>query len=295
MTCDKDYGSLEIYQGVCIRDLQSKIKSILIYFMRLCEENNLRYWCAGGTMLGAVRNKGFIPWDDDIDIFMPRSDYERLYILWPTIGDLDNYCLCRTTKEKNYHQTDMQLVDINTTFINHHSMEEDIEHGLSIDIMPFEGVPDSKIKRAIQIYHAVMYSVYNVQRLPDHQGKVLRFFTSILLNLVKNPEKRYRIWKYHEKMLSQYDYDESKIVKEMIANFKALFLSYPKETFDTISVPFEDIIIKIPKGYDAYMKAIYGDYMKLPPEKDRIPKHDVVYVNLSEPFIHFKGKYYCVK
>ena len=290
---EKDYGAMEIYSGVSIRDMQKKIKNILVYFIEICEQHGLRYWCAGGTMLGAIRNKGFIPWDDDIDIFMPRSDYERLYELWPTIGDLKHYSLCRTTKEKIYHQTDMQLVDINTTFINKHSENEDIEHGLSIDIMPFEGVPDSKIARGIQIYHAIMYSVYNVQRLPDHQGRLLKFFTFILLNLVKNPEKRYKIWKYHEKKLAQYEYDRSTNVKEMIANFKALFLVYPRETFDTIEVPFEDIIIKIPKGYDVYMKAIYGNYMQLPDEKNRVPKHDVVYVNLDEPYSKFKGVYYC--
>ena len=290
---ETDYGKMEIYPGVSIRDMQNKIKEILIYFMKLCDDNGLRYWCAGGTMLGAVRNKGFIPWDDDIDIFMPRSDYERLFELWPEIGNHSNYCLCRTTKEKMYHQTDMQLVDINTTFINKHSVNEDIEHGLSIDIMPFEGVPESKIARAIQIYHAIMYSVYNVQRLPDHQGKLLRFFTAILLNLVKSPERRYKTWKYHEKKMAKYDYDNSATVKEMIANFKALFLPYPRETFETIEVPFEDIMIKIPKGYDVYMKAIYGDYMRLPDEKDRVPKHDVAYVNLNEPFARFKGVYYC--
>lgn len=290
---DVDYGSIEIYSGVSIRDMQNRMILILKYFIQLCESNGLRYWCAGGTMLGAVRHKGFIPWDDDIDVFMPRSDYERLFELWPKIGDLKNYCLCRTTKDKMYHQTDMQLVDINTTFINRHSKNEDIEHGLSIDIMPFDGIPKSKISRLFQIYHAIMYSVYNVQRLPDHQGKLLRFLTSILLGVVRKPERRYKIWKRHEKKMSRYDFDKSAEVKELITSFRALFYPYPRETFDTIDAPFEDIEIKIPKGYDAYMKKIYGDYMSLPDEKDRGPKHDVVYVNLNEPYIKYKGTHYC--
>ena len=117
---DVDYGSIEIYSGVSIRDMQNRMILILKYFIQLCESNGLRYWCAGGTMLGAVRHKGFIPWDDDIDVFMPRSDYERLFELWPKIGDLKNYCLCRTTKDKMYHQTDMQLVDINTDLPRDH-------------------------------------------------------------------------------------------------------------------------------------------------------------------------------
>lgn len=288
-----DYGAIEIYPGVSIRNMQQKIKGILVYFMQLCEENNLRYWCTGGTMLGAIRHKGFIPWDDDIDVFMPRSDYERLYAIWPSIGDKKRYSLCRTTKEKVYHQTDMQLVDLNTTFINKHSVNEDIEHGLSIDIMPFEGVPDSKIARGIQIYHAIMYSVFNVQRLPDHQGKLLRSLTAVLLSLAKSPEKRYRIWKHHETKFTQYDFDQSNSAKEMVTTLKALFHPYPREMFTTIDVEFEDLIIKIPKGYDLFMRTIYGNYMELPPEKDRVPKHEVAYANLEEPFSQYKGIYYC--
>lgn len=290
-----DYKSKIIANDVTTGALQQKSLEILKYFQGICREQNLRYWVGGGTCIGALRHQGFIPWDDDIDIFMPRPDYERLYAIWNEVADTEHYALCRTDREHNNHQTDMQLVDLRTTFINRHSVNEDIKHGVSVDIMPFEGCPEGKFARAMQIYHSVVYSVFNVQRLPDHQGKLLRFATKILLSLVPNPERRYRLWSKHEKKMAQYDFDSARTVKETITSMRALFYPYPREYFETKEVPFEDITVNIPVGADAYLRRIFGDYMQLPPEEDRVAKHDVVYANLNVPFEEFRGVYYCVK
>lgn len=289
-----DYASREICSGVTTRQLQLKSLEILKYFQKICDENNLRYWGGGGTCIGALRHKGFIPWDDDIDIFMPRPDYEKLYEIWDSVADTARYTLCRTNREQNNHQTDMQLVDVNTTFINHHSVNEDIRHGISIDIMPMEGCPKSKLKQALQIYHSVIYSIYNVQRLPDHQGKLLRVLTKIMLDLIPSSDKRYRLWKKHEKIMAKYDFDQSPLVKETITSFRGLFRSYPRDFFETKEVPFEDTVIKIPVGAHEYMSRIFRDYMSWPPEEQRAAKHDVVFISLTEPYKKYKGVYYCV-
>ena len=289
-----DYKERLISDDVTTGALQEKSLEIFKYFQGICRAHNLRYWVGGGTLIGALRHKGFIPWDDDIDVFMPRPDYEKFYKIWNQVGDLEHYALCRTTREKNIHQTDMQLVDLTTTFINRHSQNEDICHGVSVDIMPFEGCPEGKLARAMQIYHSILYSIFNVQRLPDHQGGLLRFATSVVLNAVRSPERRYKIWSKHEKKMAQYDFDSAKTVKEAITSFRALFYPHPRAAFETMEVPFEDILVPIPVGYDAYLRRIFGDYMQLPPEEGRVAKHDVVYANLSEPFAKYKGIHYCV-
>ena len=289
-----DYKERIISGDVTTGALQEKSLEIFKYFQKICKEHNLRYWVGGGTLIGALRHQGFIPWDDDIDVFMPRPDYEKFYAIWNQVGDLEHYALCRTTKEKNIHQTDMQLVDLRTTFINRHSVNEDILHGVSVDIMPFEGCPENPIARGLQIYHSILYSIFNVQRLPDHQGGLLRFATSIVLNAVKDPAKRYKIWAKHEKKMAKYDFDSAKTVKETITSFRALFYPHPRASFETMEVPFEDITVSIPVGYDAYLRRIFGDYMQLPPEEGRVAKHDVVYANLNEPFEQYKGIHYCV-
>lgn len=290
-----DYKSRIISGDVTTGALQEKSLEIFKYFQKLCKEHHLRYWVGGGTLIGALRHGGFIPWDDDIDVFMPRPDYERLYAIWNDIADTRRYALCRTTGERNIHQTDMQLVDLRTTFINRHSAHEDMLHGVSIDIMPFEGCPEGKIARGVQIYHAVLYSIFNVQRLPDHQGKLLRLATALVLNAVKDPDRRCRIWSKHEKKMGKYDFDSTKTVKETVTSFRALFYPHPRAWFETKEVPFEDITVAIPMGADGYLRRVFGDYMQLPPEEGRVAKHDVVYANLNEPFTKFKGIHYCVK
>lgn len=286
------YRDYELSPGVTVSQLQHKLLEIFKYFRKVCEENNLTYWCGGGTMLGAVRHKGFIPWDDDLDVFMPREDYEKLYAIWSQVADNSKYVLVRTDKEHNYHHTAMNLVDITTTYINKHAENEDIYHGCYIDVIPFEGCPDSKWGRAMQIYHSVMYSVFNAQRLPDNQGKLLRLPVKVLLDLVKNPQRRYKIWKSHEDKMTRTDFKTARYVKETVSSFKGLFRLYDRSDFDTTNAEFEGTTVKIPAGYDHYMKCIYGDYMSVPANLsiDMANRYNVIkYINLDEPYSKFRG------
>lgn len=200
------YKNYVLANDVTIRQLQDKLLEIFMYFKKICEDNGLNYWCGGGTMLGAVRHGGFIPWDDDLDVFMPRKDYESLYKIWNTIADTDHYALVRTDRSHNYHHTAMNLVDLKTTFIQFHSENEDIYHGCYIDVIPFEGCPDGRLSRAFQIYHSIMYSVFNCQRLPNNQGRMLRYPVMLLLGMIKSQKLRYKLWTYHQKQMTRYDF-----------------------------------------------------------------------------------------
>jgi len=288
----RDY---EVSPGVTVRQLQMKLLDIFLYFKKVCEENGLTYWCGGGTMLGAVRHKGFIPWDDDLDVFMPRKDYELLYSKWNEIADTNHYVLVRSDDKRNYHHTAMNLVDIQTTYVNRHNENEDIYHGCYIDIIPFEGCPNTKIGRGVQIYHSIMYSVFNCQRLPDNQGKLLRYPVMILLGLIKSPKLRYKTWNYHQKQMTKYDFYTARYVKETISSFKGLFRLYERAVFDTTDAEFEGIKIKIPAGYDYYMKQIYGEYMAMPKNlnMDMANRYGVIkYENLNEPYTKYRGVYF---
>ena len=291
----QQYRDYELSPGVSVSQLQQKLLEIFLYFKQTCEENGLTYWCGGGTMLGAVRHKGFIPWDDDLDVFMPREDYEKLYQIWNKVADTSKYILVRTDETHNYHHTAMNLVDISTTYINRHSENEDIYHGCYIDIIPFEGCPDSKFGRALQIYHSIMYGIFNAQRLPDNQGKLLKLPVKILLGLFRNPKMRYKIWKYHEKRMTKFNFKSSRYVKETVSSFRALFWLQNRSSFDTIDAEFEGVTVKIPAGYDHYMKQIYGDYMSMPKNLsiDIASRYGVIkYINLKEPYTKFRGIYY---
>ena len=291
------YRKFILSNGVTVRQLQLKLLEIFLYFKKICEENNLTYWCGGGTMLGAVRHKGFIPWDDDLDVFLPRKDYERLYEIWDQVADTSHYVLVRTDEKVNYHHAAMNLVDVRTTYVNRHSVNEDIYHGIYIDVIPFEGCPNSKVERALQIYHSIMFSVFNVQRLPDNQGSLLRLPTKILLSLVRSSQSRYKIWKKHQDKMTQYDFFTAKYVKETVSSFKGLFRLYDRDIFNTVDAVFEGYMVKIPVGYDYYMKCIYGDYMSLPKDIsiDMSSRYEVVkFIDLNEPYTKYRGIYYLV-
>lgn len=277
-----------------IAPLQDKMLNILKYFQKICARCNLTYWAGTGTCLGAVRHGGFIPWDDDMDIYMPRQDYELLWKKWKKVSDDPNFKLCRTSKKKNYRHRAMQIVDLRTTFINERCANDDIEHGIYIDIIPMDACAPTVISRGSQIFNAIIYSVYNIQIPPDFQGgKLMRFGTRLLLGLVKDPDRRYLMWKRAEKNLSRFDTRTAKQYTDLYIYFWMIFKPMPAEWFETKEVPFEDTKIRIPVGYDSYLKILYGDYMQLPPEEDRVVKHHTVKIDIDHPYTDYKGIYYC--
>ena len=279
-----------------IAALQDKMLEILKYFIAICEENNLRYWAGGGTCLGALRHQGFIPWDDDLDVFMPRPDYEKLFKIWDNVSKDTKYKLCRTDFNKNYHHRVMQIVDLSTTFINKRSVNEDIEHGVYIDIIPMDASAKTKAGKLKQIYNSVIFSVYNIQILPEFQGgKAMRMGTQFLLDVVKDNKRRYKIWKKAEKDMTKYDWETAEEAVELATSFSSLLQPRPREWFERKKATFEDIEIYIPSGAEEYMTAIYGDYMKLPPVEEQVVKHNTVFIDLDHPYEMYKGKYYCVQ
>ncbi|MDD6518591.1 MAG: LicD family protein [Oribacterium sp.] len=278
-----------------IKDLQAKMLEMLLFFDSFCRDNNLKYYLCGGGLIGAIRHHGFIPWDDDIDLFMPRNDYEQLAILWPQKVDKDRYLYCRTDRDHIYHDAGASIRDVNTTEINRHSVNDDICHGIALEIMPIDGCPKSKIKRGFQLFNAFVFSLFNAQRLPDNKGIFVRNLASIAYSIVKSPNQRYKIWKRAEQNMTKYKWCDCTEVTELVGSIKGMLLKHPKEDFDNVVYKdFEGYKIPVMAGYDRYLHLIWGDYMQLPPAEKRVAKHDVVYLSTTEPYKKFKGILYCV-
>ncbi len=289
--------------GYCVKDdtfgiaeLQTKMLEILKEFIRVCETCGLTYFACGGTCIGALRHNGFIPWDDDLDVFMPRPDYEKLWHMRDRF-QTGKYKLCRTTREKNYHHRVQQLVDLNTTFINRRSVDEDIEHGVYIDIIPIDACAPTTLGSLFQRFQAMLFSVYNVQCLPEfHGGKIFKFAVSSALSLVPWKDLRYRIWSHCEKKMTQFDWTNAAQAVELAASFKVLRNPYPREWFEKGKKhKFEDIEINLPAGVNEYLKQVFGNYMCLPPESERHPRHNTVKIDLHTGYEAYRGKYYLVQ
>ena len=285
------------YSKVNIRDLQMKSLEILLYFKDFCEKHNLRFYLCYGSCLGAIRHCGFIPWDDDIDVLMFREDYEKLGELWNKYADTERYEYCRTNKDKSYETMLTQIADNNTTFIKSNLADFDINHGIKLEIFPLDASPNSKLKRKMQIIWALAFCLFNRQQAPLNKGKIARVIGQILLWFFRTPGIRYKIWRFAEKQMTKYPLtDDTKYLTKLCTTFKYLKIQYPKEIFDgVVYKEFEGYKMPVPVGYDMYLKLIYGDYMQLPPESERIPAHEAAFVDPDNSYRKYRGIYYCTK
>ncbi|MDD6919882.1 MAG: LicD family protein [Eubacteriales bacterium] len=278
-----------------INDIQEKLVEILKYFNKFCDENNLQFTLAGGTLLGAVRHKGMIPWDDDVDVFMLRSDYEKLEELWEKNADTDKYSCVRSNEKMNIHHSVIEIKDNNTTFITQHNENNDIHQGIMIDVIPIDNVAKSSIKRTLQILYSMMFCCFNFQRLPAHKSKLIYYITKIALTLIKSPRKRYKIWKKCEKRMITLGKNNSGEVASLVEGLTIAKQRFPKEWFLNPShLIFENVNMPVPKNYKKWLEVSYGDYMTPPPEEERILRHNIKFYDMNNSYKKYKGIEYCI-
>lgn len=276
-----------------LRSLQMKGLEILLYFKEFCDKHGLLFYFCGGCCIGALRHNGFIPWDDDVDVFMPRKDYEKLYKLWNNNADIGKYSCLRTTKERFSGHIFTTIVDNNTTLIKPTQKNLDIPHGVTIDVFPLDGCPSKKIKRKIQMLWALLYSLYLAQLVPQNHGKFVKYTGKLLLCLVPGKNMRYKIWRLAEKQMSKYSISECKYITELCAGPGYMKNEYPKEIFDSaVLKEFEGYNLPIPVGYNRYLRIAFGDYMSLPPKEKRVPHHDILFLDLENSYKKYKNIHY---
>lgn len=276
-----------------LRELQLKELEILKYFKKICKSEDLQFFLGGGSCIGAVRDKGFVPWDDDVDVFMPRKDYEYLAANWPRLAGNSKYDLCKSDKTHNYRHSVATLNDNTTTFINLRTKDCDINQGIFIDIIPMDQMAKGSFRILAQRMNAILFSIFINQRLPDNQGKLLKVLTNLPLSLVKSSRLRYNIWKNSEnKMINYSDVHSSKNV-ELVTGLKAIFRPLNAGWFSDVKwIQFEDDMMPVPIGYDQYLSLIFGNYMELPPKNQQHAKHNIVLIDTDNSYLDYKGKYY---
>ena len=265
------------------------IVDILKAFIKICKQNGLRYYCAGGTAIGAVRHSGMIPWDDDIDVFMPRPDYDKFFEI---CGRMDMECYETVTPHHNdkYPLYFSKLVSKSTTL----QEEADIPFvtGLYIDIFPLDGASDDmsealKLKKKfIKLAHRLTaistrntFSEY-ISLLFD-RNEWGRFLIK-LWGFVDRKGCRRHLLKSMDAICSTYNYDESSNVITYSGVYGKREI-YPKSWIEKPSqFQFEGLTVDLPGEYDTYLRNFFGDYMKLPPVEQRTTIHSRTYFNLNK-------------
>lgn len=271
--------------------LQEKSLKMFKYFKNFCEEHNLRFYVCGGACIGAIRHSGFVPWDDDIDVFMPRDDYEKLYNLWKKHADTDKYLCLKTTNNKNFTgNIFITIIDVNSTLIKPYQKNLDIPLGIPMDVLPLDGYAPGFFKRKLQIFWSLVYSLYCSKYVPVKHGKIIALVSKFLLLI---PDKfKTKIWKFAQKQMTKYKFSESNYITELCSGPKYMRNKYPKHMFQEPDYKkFEDCIIPVPSDWDLYLKMVFGDYMKLPEKKNQKPHHDIIFLDLDNSYKIYNKKH----
>ena len=262
-----------------IKIIQDKILSILKEFINICEENNLTYYALGGTLLGAVRHQGFIPWDDDIDIGMPREDYEKFKKIASNVLPENYKFLSEDTL--NYKKAFSVIRDDSTKIIMNYSKEELVE-SLWIDIFPLDGMPSNVLKKKIHslryLNARMMVQLSQFNSLVNQKKENRPFIEKIIIAFANavNIEKIISFtWaqKKYLQTIKKYSFKE-----DFAGNYTGAYklrVIVPSDYFgEPVSLEFEGIDLSCPSEYKEYLVAIYGEnYMQLPPEDKRNQHH----------------------
>lgn len=240
---------------------------ILEAIQSICNRHGLVYYADSGTLLGAVRHKGFIPWDDDIDIAMMRDDYER-FLKYATQELSSEYFLQTPATEEDYFYGHAKIRKNGTTAIRKIQYPERYSHhqGVFVDIFPIDNVPDGKVKKAVHKFIALkmMQLIYYAKyyyRLNKHSVKT-RIKHRISCILLPSNKAVRRAYKRYEKWIRRYDKKPTKIIGAISMYYNLSNFLWPRDWFkETTMLGFNDIQIMAPKEYDRILTYEYGDYM----------------------------------
>ena len=234
-----------------------------------CTKNKIRYVLLYGTLLGAVRHKGFIPWDNDMDIGIPRPDYDKLLNLLNTGEKMgEHYYHLHYTNDNNYHYQIIRICDDRTLVRPVYIRDQPNKMGVWVDIFPIDGIPQNnpsglfhKIRLTINLKIQIA-DIYSIREKKDIANRLGNLCCRIFPNVKK---RNFRI----DSICRKTSFDVAKYVADM-SDRDGNVIPMDKDDFNSaVLLEFEDATFYCPAKWDEYLKKAYGDYMKLPPENKR--------------------------
>lgn len=270
-----------------LKNLQAEEFKILKEFKRVCEKYNISYILSSGTLLGAIRHKGFIPWDDDIDVDMTRENYE---LFLKHADELSDDYYIQNWNNDNEFGLPFSKIRAKGTICRENKCKNMKNNGIYIDIFPCDkfnySIDNRKYFKTLNnlrfaiLLKSTVYEIFQgskIQRFFKRLTYNIMYFTLIIQSREKLIDKYEELVRNNQKQLDGYKYFENGG-----ANKIGVWILEREHFDDTISVPFENDYFNVPKDYDLCLKSTYGDYMKLPPEDKRRNRHDIIELKFKD-------------
>ena len=246
---------------------------------RICEENNIKYFIIAGTLLGAVRHSGFIPWDDDMDIGMLREDYERfINACEKQLGD--KFFLQTTDTDPAYGLNFAKLLLNDTVLVERVTSKNSCRKGVYVDIFPFDSAPNEKelvSRHSKKIYYLRRLLLAKQNYSVCQKGEYIKALVYFVLKVISKFYSHDSLCNALEKEITRYNNQKT----EKIVNVGGAY-GYEKETLlrkwvdSTVLLSFEGMELSAPADYKEYLEYFYGDYMTPPPKDKRYDRHNLV-------------------
>nr|WP_288810388.1 LicD family protein [uncultured Anaerostipes sp.] len=267
-----------IKEELNIEQIHKATLGIVEKLIEICDKINVNYYVAYGSLIGVVRHKGFIPWDDDFDVVMLRDDYEKFcdYCI-KNENKLKPFKLLSRKCEKKYPYNIARLNNMNYKAV--YDNVQGYESGIFIDIYPLDGAGSDvdKVLKKVEKKKSNLFRI-TLWSIDDHYTKSTynKWYRSIIKYFVRGYSKVRGAKHFLDKMedfKNLYDINNSRYIAEM--TWDSGLTLYEKSWFDKyIYMDFENLKVKVPIGYDDFLRCHYGDYMKFPPKEEQVPHHE---------------------
>ena len=269
-----------------LRQLQLTMLETLNVFDAFCRKHDIKYSLYAGSLLGAVRHKGFIPWDDDLDVCMSRAEYDRFITLWEQEKP-DGYILQNKENTLAYWQSFSKIRKDHTTFLQEEREAGKYHTGVFLDVFPLDRMPNGKLNRMLYKWHCMKYQLLTREFVPPKVGKVMRFGSAVILACTPKccrETVRQNTLKKITRFNDRHDLEIAAI--ETMASLRKPFASDMLDEY--VDLPFEDGEFMCFAGWHDHLRRKFGDYMQLPPEEERAWRHHPIILDFEHNYEELK-------
>ena len=269
-----------------MKKIWAVILDLYLEFARICDKYQLKYYGYGGTILGAIRHEGFIPWDDDLDVCMPREDYEKLISVAPEELS-DPYVMQTPQTDPGYYKTIARLMNKNTTYVSRAFLHSGMAHGCILDILPLDNCNPETIEKDMEMIKVSAKRCSEYLKRNDTDIMTTEQYDSWKQHMTDDPMKE---WLNIQRIATQWNSIDSDYYCMMAYVIPAGRYNkpVPKEWFkSSINKKFERVEVKVPYDYESLLLSIYGDYMQFPPVEKRGTWHGSLILDPERPWTDY--------